>query len=84
MGIWKVAHEKLVLAVIGVALARRTHGLSLLAVTPYVEHRWIPGVRPTPRRLAGLAAYLAERTVAGPAEVAGTGRAALRHRTFLL
>jgi GT2 family glycosyltransferase len=81
---WKESHERLLLAAAGVALARRTRGLSLLAAAPYVEYHWDRRVQPTPRRLAGFAAYLCERAVSDAAELVGTARAALRYRTPLL
>jgi hypothetical protein len=81
---WKETHERLLLAAAGLALAGRTRGISLLAILPYVEHHWDRTVEPTPRRLAGFAAYLCERTVSDAAELLGTARAALRHRTPLL
>jgi glycosyltransferase involved in cell wall biosynthesis len=81
---WKEAHERLLLAAAGVALARRTRGLSLFAVVPYLEHHWDRRLRATPRRIAGFAAYLPERVAADAAELLGTARAALEHRTPLL
>jgi GT2 family glycosyltransferase len=81
---WKESHEKLLLAAAGLALAGRTRGLSLLAIAPYVEQLWDRTAEPTPRRIAGFAAYLCERSVSDGAEVLGTLRAALRHRTPLL
>jgi GT2 family glycosyltransferase len=81
---WKEAHERLLLAAAGVALARRTRGISLLAAAPYVELHWDRTVRPTPRRLAGFAAYLCERVAVDAAEVVGTARAAFRYRSPLL
>jgi GT2 family glycosyltransferase len=81
---WKHAHERLLLAAAGVALARRTRGVSLLAVIPYLEHHWDRRLEPTPRRIAGFAAYVPERVIADAAELLGTARAALRHRTPLL
>jgi glycosyltransferase involved in cell wall biosynthesis len=81
---WKEAHEYLLLALAGVALANRTKGVSLLAAAPYVRWHWDRRVKPTPRRLAGYAAYLLERGLADGAEIAGTARAAIRHRTPLL
>jgi GT2 family glycosyltransferase len=81
---WKDAHERLLLAAAGVALARRTRGLSLLAVLPYLEEHWDDTVPVSPRRIAGFAAYLPERVIADAAELAGTSIAAIRHRTPLL
>jgi glycosyltransferase involved in cell wall biosynthesis len=81
---WKDAHERLLLAAAGVALAKRTRGVSLLAVLPYLEEHWDDTVPVTPRRLAGFAAYLPERVLADAAELAGTAIAAIRHRTPLL
>jgi GT2 family glycosyltransferase len=81
---WKEAHERLLLAAAGVALARRTRGVSLLAAIPYLEHHWDRRLRPTPRRIAGFAAYLPERVLSDAAELVGTARAALEHRTPLL
>jgi glycosyl transferase family 2 len=81
---WKDTHERLLLAAAGVVLAGRTRGLSLLAVLPYAEHLWDRELDPTPRRLAGFAAYVCERSLADAAEVIGTVRAALRYRTPLL
>jgi Glycosyl transferase family 2 len=81
---WKESHEKLLLAVAGLVLAGRTRGLSLLAIAPYVEQLWDPTAEPTPRRLAGFAAYLCERSVSDAAELVGTVRAAIKHRTPLV
>ncbi|MGH2923398.1 MAG: glycosyltransferase family 2 protein [Solirubrobacterales bacterium] len=82
---WKEAHEGLLLAAAGVALAPRTRGLSLIAAAPYVKWYWNPRInRVTPRRLAGFAVFLAERAVVDAAEVAATARSAIRYRTPLL
>ena len=81
---WKEAHERILLAAAGVALAPRTYGLSLLAVAPYVRVHSPPGEPQTPRRIAALSAMLAERAVVDAAEVIGTARAAIRYRTPLL
>ncbi len=81
---WKEAHEGIVLAAAGVALAPRTYGLSLLAVAPYIRVHSPPGKRLTPRGIASLSAMLAERAVVDAAEVIGTARAAIRYRTPLL
>jgi glycosyltransferase involved in cell wall biosynthesis len=81
---WKDAHERLLLAAVGVALAPRTRGASLLATLPYLEWHWDRTVRPTPRRLAGFAAVLPERVLADAAELAGTARSAIKYRTPLL
>jgi hypothetical protein len=81
---WKPAHERLLLAAAGVALARRTRGTSLVATVPYMALVWDARHRPTPRRLAGFAAVLPERVISDAAEVFATARAAVKHRTPLL
>jgi glycosyltransferase involved in cell wall biosynthesis len=80
----KDTHEKVLLAAAGLALAGRTRGLSLLAVLPYVERHWNWDAETTLRRLAGYPPYVCERFIADAAEVVGTVRAAIRHRTPLL
>ncbi|HEU4978361.1 MAG TPA: glycosyltransferase [Solirubrobacteraceae bacterium] len=76
---WKPAHERLLLAAAGVALAPRTRGVSLAAAAPYVlVHR---GEHPSRAdHLRALPAHLAVDV----AEVAAMARGSIAARTLLL
>jgi hypothetical protein len=76
---WKPAHERLLLALAALLLARRTRGLSLAAVAPYLlVHR---GEHPSAGSLArALPAHLA----VDAAEVAAMAKGSVEQGTLLL
>jgi hypothetical protein len=76
---WKPSHERLLLAVAGLALAPRTRGVSLAAAAPWaLVHR-----REHPDRWSLLRSLPAHAAVDG-AEVAAMARGSLSARTLLL
>ncbi len=76
---WKPAHERLLLALAGAALARPTRGASLAVVLPYaLVHR---GEHPS---RASLARALPAHLAVDAAEVAALARGSWRARTLLL
>jgi GT2 family glycosyltransferase len=79
---WKAEHARLMLALAGLAAARKVPALLVLAV-PYVASQ--PRVYGTnPRGLARLAAELPGRAVLDAVETAALLRGSLRYRTWLL
>ena len=79
---WKAEHARLLLALLGVALARRVP-LALLLALPYVISQ--PRVYGTsPRGLARLAAELPGRATLDAVETAALVRGSIRHRSPLL
>jgi GT2 family glycosyltransferase len=76
---WKQSHERLLLALAGVALARRTRGMSLWAVAPWlVVHR---GEHPS---VGSLARALPAHLAVDSAEVAALARGSAEAGTLLL
>ena len=76
---WKPSHERLLLAAAGVALAHRTRGASLAAVSPWLlVHR---GEHPS---LESLARSLPAHLAVDAAEVAAMARGSIEARTLLL
>jgi GT2 family glycosyltransferase len=76
---WQESHELLLAAVAGVALARRTRGLSLALGVPYALH-----YAAHHRRRAGALAALPGYALVDAAEMVALLRGSLRHRTFVL
>jgi GT2 family glycosyltransferase len=76
---WKPEHERLLYALAGAALARRTRGLSLLAVLPYVQRlRRLHGSYP------GTVASLPAHVLVDTAELLAVARGAVRFRALVL
>lgn len=76
---WKRSHERLLLALAGALLARRTRGLSLLLVLPWLDvHR---GEHPS---IGSLAASLPAHLAVDAAEVAALARGSVEARTVML
>ena len=76
---WHESHELLLGALAGMALARRTRGLSLALAAPYALH--YTGHH---RRAAGALAALPGYVLVDAAEVLALLRGSLRYRTFVL
>jgi GT2 family glycosyltransferase len=76
---WRPSHERLLVAVAGVGLARRTRGASLVALAPWMAvHRGDhPGA-------ASLVAALPAHLAVDAAEVLALARGSVRARTLLL
>ncbi len=76
---WREAHPRLLLALAGLTLVRRTRGLSLTLALPYVVWK---------RRLhgsyAGVLAKLPAHVAVDAAEVVAMARGSARHGTFVL
>ena len=80
MGIfWKPAHQRLFFASLGLALARRTRGLSLLLALPYVTY-----YRSQHGSYAGTLASLPGHVLVDGAETAAMVRGSVRYRTLVL
>ena len=76
---WQESHELLLGAIAGVALARRTRGLSLGLVAPYALH-----YAAHHRRVAGALAALPGYALVDAAEMLALARGSLRYRTFVV
>jgi glycosyltransferase involved in cell wall biosynthesis len=76
---WQESHELLLAALAGLALARRTRGLSLALAFPYARH-----YAAHHRRTAGALAALPGYAAVDAAEIAALLRGSLRYRTFVL
>ena len=76
------AHARLLVAIVGLLASRRTR-LAFLAALPYATYH-LDTQRTTPRQLLRQALHLPARACLDVAETLATGRAAIRHRTFLL
>jgi hypothetical protein len=76
---WKPAHQRLTFAALGLALARRTRGLSLLAALPYVTY-----YRSQHGSYAGTVASTPAHVLVDGAEVLVMIRGSVRFRTFVL
>ena len=76
---WQESHELLLAAAAGVALARRTRGLSLALAAPYARHYALHH-----RRAAGALAALPGYALVDAAEVLALLRGSLRYRTLVL
>jgi GT2 family glycosyltransferase len=76
---WQESHELLLAAAAGLALVRRTRGLSLALVAPYALH--YAGHH---RRAAGALAALPGYALVDAAEVLALLRGSLRYRTLVL
>ena len=76
---WKPAHQRLTLAALGVALAPRTRGVSLLAALPYVTY-----YRAQHSTYAGTVASLPAHVLVDGAEMLVMIRGSVRFRTFVL
>ena len=76
---WQESHELMLAAAVGVALARRTRGLSLALAAPYALHY----VRHH-RRPAGALAALPGYALVDAAEMLALLRGSLRYRTLVL
>jgi GT2 family glycosyltransferase len=80
MGVfWKPAHQRLTFAALGLALARRTRGLSLLAAIPYVTY-----YRAQHGSYPGTVASMPAHVLVDGAEVLVMIRGSVRYRTFVL
>ena len=76
---WKVAHERLLVALAGVVLARRAPALALAAALPYVAlHRREHG------SLAGTALALPAHVALDGAELVAMVRGSIAARTLVL
>jgi GT2 family glycosyltransferase len=80
---WKPQHAGLCLGLAGLALARRTPLLALLAWLPWAKAA-LPSYGLSGRGLTRAAAELPGRLVVDAVETAGIARGAIRHRTPLL
>ena len=76
---WQESHELLLAAAAGVALARRTRGVSLALAAPYARH-----YARHHRRAAGALAALPGYALVDAAEVLALLRGSFRYRTFVL
>ena len=76
---WRPSHEGLLLALAGLALRRRSRGLSLLLAAPYLRH-----LRTLHGSAAGTLAFLPVHAVVDGAEVVAMARGSARFRTLVL
>jgi glycosyltransferase involved in cell wall biosynthesis len=76
---WKPSHQRLAGAAAGLLLARRTRGLSLLLVLPYVTYH-----RSQHSSYAGTVASLPAHVLVDGAETLAMARGSLRHGTLVL
>lgn len=76
---WKPAHQRLTFAALGLLLARRTRGLSLLAALPYVTY-----YRSQHSTYAGTLASMPAHVLVDGAEVLVMVRGSVRFRTLVL
>lgn len=76
---WRPSHEGLLLALTGLALRRRSRGLSLLLAAPYLRH-----LRTLHGSAAGTLAFVPVHAVVDAAEVVAMARGSVRFRTLVL
>ncbi len=76
---WKPGHERLLLALLGAALAPRTRGVSLALAIPYVR-----GYRPVHDSLPGTIASLPAHALVDAAEIAALLRGSIDARTLIV
>lgn len=76
---WQESHELLLVAFVGLCLARRTRGLSLVLAAPYARHYMAHH-----DRAAGALAALPGYALVDGAEMLALARGSVRHRTLAL
>ncbi len=81
---WRPRHAKLILGIAGAALARRTHGASLVLALPYVREAGVPGGALGAGSIAHATLTLGSRAVVDLAEVLAAARASAGERCLVL
>jgi len=76
---WRPSHEGLLLALAGLALRRRSKGLSLLLATPYLRH-----LRTLHGSAAGTLAFAPAHAAVDAAETVAMVRGSIRFKTLVL